>query len=127
MSESSSEADKMALTRALDARVEALDGEVLERLRRARRQAARQADRSVKPWFPPAGLHWAAGVAAFAVLAVGLGFWWQAARQPLPAALDDLDVLAGSEDLNLVRDLDFYLWLEQDAALDEGQPALDKT
>ncbi len=106
--------------RALDERAAGLDAATLSRLRQAREQAlARGGRRSWwQRWPAGGGLRWASALAAGLLLVVGLVVWQQAGRQGLDGAVDDLEVLASSDDLKLYQDLDFYLWLER-----EGLPA----
>lgn len=97
-----------------------LDGSTRAKLARARMRAteprARAADlfgrRGAPAWVP------AGAVAAVAAL------WltWQSAPDSMRPAFDvaestDLELLLGDDELDLVEDLEFYAWLQQ-----EGQP-----
>lgn len=89
----------------LDEQLTRLDQPIVDRLSRARREAA-QARRK------PARLLWVGGLAAACVglLAVSLWIWQPAVPQPVPDP-EDLEILASAEDLDLYEDLDFYSWL----------------
>ncbi len=89
----------------LDDQLTRLDQPIVDRLRRARREAVEAGPK------PPRRL-WAAGLAAACVgfLAVSLWIWQPAATQPIPDP-EDLEILASAEDLDLYEDLDFYSWL----------------
>ncbi len=94
---------------ALDARAEALDGATRSRLRQARAQALARARRPVAT---APRLRWAVALAAVLLLAVAV-VWQQQASRLAPEAVEDLEVLASSDDLELYQDLDFYLWLDE--------------
>lgn len=117
-----SESIEERVREALDARASALDGATLSRLRQAREAALRQPGSS--RWLPDLsgnGLRWAGAAAGVLLLVVALSVWRQAGVPP-QGVMDDLEVLASSEDLDLYRDLDFYLWLEQqEGALKETE------
>lgn len=93
----------------LEAGLDRMDDVTQARLRAARRQAL--AAGVVHTRRRAAG--WA--MAAAVVLAVGL--WVMHGRGELPAAgVEDIEVLAAGDDLELYEDLEFYGWL---ASLDE--------
>ena len=111
-SENSSDFERRA-KRAFDDSVAALDGATRSRLTQARYRAlgeqARERDRRWLATLVPAG-----AVAATAVLA------WLVVWQPPPtevvqeAALGDLEILLGEEDLEMLdEELEFYGWLEE--------------
>ncbi len=50
-----------------------------------------------------------AGAAAAMVLAAGI--WWTQPQPDIPP-LEDLQLLSAGDDLPLMEDLDFYMWLE---------------
>lgn len=111
------EAGWMTKVRAqLDLDVRDLDAATASRLNRARQQALdvglRQ--RHKRGWWLPFALATAVAV----VLALGLTLRLpdsapQAPALAAPAAADDLELLAGGEDLEMIEDLEFYAWLEQ--------------
>lgn len=100
--------------------VDALEPDVRRRLADARRQALASARKSpgprlALPVLVPAGA--AAAVVAGLVIVLG--------RQPGPEggdiplataapAAEDMEILLGNEDLDLLDDLDFYLWLDDE-------------
>ena len=107
----------------LDESAQALDAATLSRLNRASQAAlAQRTPRRHAAWmFLPAGL---AGACAL-LLAVGL---WQGRRAPtaMPAQAavaasanggvvnaGDLDMIASGDDLEMMQDLDFYAWLDE--------------
>lgn len=101
---------------AFDADVSGLDGRTRSRLAQARHRALAQGRRAV-PWRGLVGQRplLPAGAAA-AVLLAALVVW----RMPSPnapspelAALQDLEILLGEEDLDMLEELDFYTWLEE--------------
>jgi len=57
------------------------------------------------------------------VAALAIAVVWLPGRTPAPAveltAFDDLDILLDEEDLDLFEELEFYAWLEAQAALEE--------
>jgi hypothetical protein len=97
---------------AFDGSVESMDAATCSRLARARATALgelhgrRRIWRS--PWLP-AGVAAAAALAS-ALLLVGDGTGQAGSRPPL-AALEDLDIVAGGEDLAMfAEDEEFYAW-----------------
>jgi hypothetical protein len=105
---------------AFDESVGSLDAATRSRLARSRAAALEglrhRRLRGSSTWIP-------AGAAAAAVVAVML---WQAERAAPPgesefAALEDLDLVAGAEDLGMFEeDGDFYAWAADEAAGDVG-------
>ena len=109
---------------SLDERSRSLPGATASRLNQARQQALDElAGTRSKPG-------WLTGAALASVLAVGLatGIWLNPTPDggPLPAEptaatpLADLDVLTAEEDLEMLADLEFYLWLDENWAEDAG-------
>ena len=84
---------------------EQLDELTLARLRAARLRAL-EAARPARRGIVLGGL---AGAAAVLVLAVSV--WWTQPRGVAPP-LEDLQLLSAGDDLPLMQELDFYLWLE---------------
>ena len=93
----------------LDQSVEHLDGATLSRLTQARNQALDSARRSRhSAWWSVGGL----ATAAALVLAIAVTLRTpETVDTPPVTGFEDLELLA-TEDLDLVEDLDFYLWLE---------------
>lgn len=115
-----------AVRAKLDAQVDGYDGATRSRLTRARAAAV---DRLARPRrLPPLAAPALAASIVAAVLAIGL--WREpavvppdASERPSPLAevlqpdraladAADLDILAAEPDLDLLADLEFYLWLE---------------
>lgn len=100
----------------LDADARDLDAATASRLNRVRQHALDGGlgqRRSRGTWFP-----YALAASMAAVLALTLTL--RAPEQTLPPAavtaaptVDDLDLLAGTEELELIENLEFYAWLEQ--------------
>ncbi len=85
-----------------------LDELTLARLGRARARAIEAAARGKRyRWWR------AAPLAAAAALALALGLAWLQPPPDSPAPLlEDLRLLSSGADLEMLEDLDFYLWLE---------------
>lgn len=106
----------------LDESARDLDAATLSRLNQAR-QAALAAARPRAPWwrFAP----WLVGATATAALALAVGLALtlpgspEPAVAPVAAGLDaaDFDMLAAPDDLALYEDMEFYAWLDDEAAL----------
>jgi hypothetical protein len=132
MSDERSEAFEAQTKRAFDESVAALDGSTRAKLAAARREALERASAPgiaavVDRWLNPAWLDARtlvpAGVAASALVAAWVA--WQPAVETgvRTASLDDLEILLGEEDLEMIEDLEFYVWLEE--ALDAPAPGDD--
>lgn len=108
-----------------------LDGRTRSRLAQARyaalaQVAANDSGRSFKRWMLPAG--------SIAAIALGAFLWLggtQPDRKAMQAAsppIDDLELMAGAENFELIEDLEFYAWLESEAVLpDTREPASSET
>jgi hypothetical protein len=96
-----------------DDSVEDLNAEALSRLNRGR-QAALQAAQSsagfkpMSPWVP------AAGIAAAAVFAAVLWRGQPLTERPLPNAASDIEILLNDESFEMLNDLEFYSWVDQE-------------
>ena len=94
--------------------VERLDARTRSKLTQARNRALDEVKKGAarRRWIlAPAG-----GFALAAVIAVGVVTWSGGpSPQPGPAALEDLEIVADSEDLELLQDQDveFYAWLDE--------------
>ena len=105
---------------ALDREAEGLDAATRSRLTRARSAAVEAAGRPARPrWLLAPAL-----ATALAVVAVA-GFWNRpgepagAPEDTIPTVagdqlVADLEILSADEDLELLADLEFYLWLESE-------------
>jgi hypothetical protein len=118
MSSTDSEANEgieVRAKRAFDDSVSSLDAQTRSRLAQARAQALEQARR--RPWWPARGLVPGA-IAAATALAVWM-LWQDPTTQPGGveiAALQDLEILLGEEELEMLEELDFYTWLDEELA-----------
>lgn len=97
---------------AFDDSVASLDAQTRSRLAQAR---ARALEHGRRPWWPVRALVPGA-VAAAAALAVWM-LWQDAATPPAGveiAALQDLEILLSDEELEMLEELDFYTWLDEE-------------
>lgn len=97
------------IRKALDQSVADLPAEVRSKLTRARHNALARAPgrwRAAAPWLVPAG-----GIAA-GVLALGIWLYTPAPTLPEAVAAVDLELLLADESLELVEELDFFIWLD---------------
>lgn len=94
-----------------DRSVDRLDASTRAKLARARANALNevQPESSGRRWFVWAPV---AGVAAVAVASVAVLVETRTQREPATPPLEDLDLLA-HEDLDMMQDLEFYAWLEE--------------
>lgn len=96
-----------------DASVDALDGRTRSALTRARHAALAEAEASKRVgrwhiWGPLSGV----AAAAF-VLVVMLTPAWQTRQHAEGGApFEDMDIIADTEDLEMLENLDFYAWLD---------------
>lgn len=121
MSKASDRTDfEMRARERFDASVAGLDGATRSRLAQARARALEAGARRRRPFALGHGLL-PVGAAAAAVLAAVLVL--QTTRAPDPVveltAFGDLDILLGEEDLELLEELEFYAWLEEQPELRE--------
>jgi len=103
--------------------VAALDGRTRSKLTQARYRALDELAKRARPawsrsWLP------AGAVAAVALLSLML---WQGQMDPLTdggfdvAAVADLEILLGEEALDMIEELEFYAWLEEQVELTSGE------
>lgn len=102
--------------------VDHLDGRTRSRLTQARYAALAELDGTAKPratrWLLPAGsLAALAGVAMIWLGVRGVDAPAVVAQTAVTSPLDDMEIMAGAENLELLEDLEFYAWLEAEAAL----------
>jgi hypothetical protein len=104
--------------RALDDEVARYDAALLSRLKRARQQVLDEGLSSRRRAAHSPGLGWAA--AACLLLAVVFAPWPpESGPAPVPAmdtaatAGNDLDLLLAADDMDVIEDLEFYAWLQQ--------------
>ena len=93
--------------------VERLDARTRSKLTQARNRALDEVKKGAvrRRWiWAPAG-----GFALAAVVAVGIVLSSGRTTQPAPTALDDLEIVADQENLDLLQDQDveFYAWLDE--------------
>ena len=98
--------------RALDRRADQLDDIVVARLRAARLRATEVAARkNERPaWINPIG----GLVTATLVVGVATSLWMANPTFP-KQGIEDMELLASAESPEFYQDLDFYLWLEEQA------------
>lgn len=97
-----------------DESVEGLDAATLSTLNRSRHRALEEAGRH-----NPAVLRWVpvTGVAVAVLVGVMVMQPEPVAVDPLPAGVDDMEILLGEESIEMLENLEFYAWidaLEQD-------------
>ena len=95
-----------------DDSVERLDGHTRSRLNQARQAAlAELKNRSTRSWSMTASL---GGLTAVVLVAVVM-LIWPGGRAPNRGAvpLDDLEIVAEGDNLEMLRDVEFYAWLDQ--------------
>ncbi|QPJ64702.1 MAG: DUF3619 family protein [Candidatus Nitrohelix vancouverensis] len=100
---------------ALNEGVDTMDADTRSRLSAVRRNAVKQ---SASPW---RWLRWqpvqATGWATALALLVGVLYWQQ--PQTSMTGIEDLDLLASEDSLDLYEDLEFYAWVA-DEQVDAG-------
>jgi len=101
-----------------DESVAGLDAATRSKLTRARHRALEELEASApvgwRPQWIPAGV--------VAAVLVGVLLLWQGQPAVSPdgqafdvAALSDLEILLGEEDLDMIQELEFYAWLDEQA------------
>ena len=91
-----------------DESVERLDAATLSTLNRNRHEALERARGAKRRW-----LRWApaSGVAAAIVVAVVLALPGNGI-DTMPAATTDMEILLGEDSIEMLEDLEFYVWLD---------------
>ena len=121
------------IKQALDEKLHDLDASSLSRLRRAREKALDQPLpwwRTVRARMPvlagPSGVLYmpsnawlglAAGVMLLSVLLLGRG-WFSASLDPMHPSSDMLEIMTLDVDLELIENIEFYDWLEQQMSVE---------
>ena len=104
--------------------VAALDGQTRSKLTQARYRALQELSERTRPAWSRSWLPAGAVVAAVALMGLML---WQGRMEPLNdsdfdvAAVTDLEILLGEEELDMIEELEFYAWLEEQAELTSGE------
>lgn len=92
--------------------VERLDARTRSKLTQARHAALDEIKKGSPQWRwlrAPAG-----GLAAITVAAIVIGAWQGHRTSSEPAVpLDDFDIVADGDNLEMLRDVEFYAWLDQ--------------
>ncbi len=96
--------------KTLDRQAETLDGETLSRLNQARQSALQQTARNsghslTRTWIPMGG------VAAAILLSSIFLFRAEEMAVVSDSTVDEIDIIASSDSLDLYEQLDFYMWL----------------
>jgi hypothetical protein len=91
----------------MDRHAEQLDELTSARLKAVRQTALQQHTRFAVNWLPLSGL--ATATATAAVFAVVI---WYHHPNDMPALAEEWELLAASEELELIEELEFYDWLE---------------
>lgn len=108
----STDAEESAFTAtiksALEESTQGLDSEVERRLHQARYRALEVRPRPLR-WLVPAS-----GFAAVSVALLAVTLWWMQPSWHAPVqGVEDFEILASGENLELFDDLDFYHWLAE--------------
>lgn len=98
---------------AFDASVESLDGRTRSALTRARHAALAAAEKSNRVgrwqiWGPVSGV----AAAAFVLLVMLTPAWQARQHSESGSPFEDMDIIADTEDLEMLENLDFYAWLD---------------
>jgi hypothetical protein len=111
-----------------DDSVEGLDGQTRARLARARNRALARGRRdSISRWLPSPRALLPVGATAVVAL-VALVSWRGPAPESLApevAALQDLEMLLAEEELEMLEELEFYTWLEEQPEFSMPEPGDD--
>jgi hypothetical protein len=103
-----------------EASVDGLSGDIRSRLARARHRAVAEVRSTRAPmarrfWMPAAGL----GAAALAAILFALPMTHRERALPAPvASAEDMAMLLNSEDLDMIENMDFYSWMDSEAAME---------
>ena len=109
--------------RLFDESVAALDGGTRSKLTQARYRALEE----LKPRRQPMWTRALVPAGAAAVVATLTVMLWQGPLSPVDdesfnvAAVTDLEILLSEEELDMIEELEFYAWLEEQVELTEGQ------
>lgn len=103
-----------------DESVSSLDAQTRSKLTRARYRALEELETSKAAGWRPQWIP--AGVVAAGVLTVIMLWQGQPAVSPETqtfdvAAVNDLEILLGDEDLDMLQELEFYAWLDEQAEI----------
>jgi len=100
------------IKQTLDSSVDQLDVDISRRLRLARAKAVESHSAKHSYWRPVGGF------ALAATLVAAIGVWQFAGHAPspgvaaVPQAMDDFEMIAAADSLQLYENLEFYQWLE---------------
>jgi len=93
-----------------------VDPEVAHRLAAARHRAVALLDEPSQPALPRL-LPWGSALAGAAALALAIGLWPGSGDEGLaPLPLVDADEMAAAQDLELLEELEFIAWLDEQQA-----------
>ena len=100
-----------AVRQQLDQSCAALDGHTISRLHSMRVAAVSKRRSRLSAWMMPFG-----GLVTACALVVAVNVGWNLRKTDAgaPAAMEDMEILAGNEALDLYADYEFYQWLAQD-------------
>ena len=98
----------------LDRSVAHLDPDVTARLSRARRQAISQERKRKAIWLKPQRLLPTVAMAAASILLVVLIDFQTPPVSHLTSGIEDVEILASSDNPDFFRELDFYTWLAEE-------------
>ena len=98
----------------LDRSVADLDSDVTTRLRRARLRALTQQRKNKVSWLTPQRMLPAFAVAAALLVLVVLHDFQMAPVSQLTSGIEDVEILASSDNPDFFHELDFYSWLAEE-------------
>ncbi len=106
---------------ALRESVERLDARTLSKLTQARHTAMAQLQRSrvqrMRRFMLPAG---SVAAAALVTVVMWTGYTPSGTRPGAELAVDDVELVANEENLDLLQELEFYSWVGSEAAANSG-------
>ena len=97
------------IRQALDNSSDSLDADITRQLRLARSRALEQYEEKYSYWRP------ASGFALATMLLVAIGVWQFSGYERsngMAQTMEDLELIASSDSLQLYEDLEFYQWLD---------------
>jgi hypothetical protein len=104
MSHAKEKAFVEAVKHKLDAQADGLDERTLAKLRAARMCALDEA--------PERGWHWMPALGTATAMAMVLAVLLWPSTSEVPGMLDDWEIVASQDDLEMIEEFEFYEWLE---------------
>ncbi|MDH5228803.1 MAG: hypothetical protein OEY38_01895 [Gammaproteobacteria bacterium] len=113
MSQTNNDALLKKTKQLLDQSSQAVNTDIRQQLAQARMHAVDKQRRRTYYWRPALGV-----AATIGVVMLSFNLWFQSESkvQPDASGWEDMELLSSHEDMELLQDLDFYLWLEHEQA-----------